>query len=261
MTYTAAVARLSGTTPKWATTTPYLLSLPSSNLHLKSINEAPVANGAPLSGFSRLMSVPTCQGSHYQGSRLATSSHCLHLRGYAGLSYLFPTRHRYFIPSRMSSSPHFLTSHSLHSKDSFHRECRVKDTEDMMRRCLSTQTATPDIHHHTDPKVVSAVRHNKAGLTEEEVRMGMAAAERAKQAESMWHTFVPERSWGIRSPAFWILLVLVLMLHQYNEATARRMGLNKEFTDEERAKRKRADEKRMKRLAEKESERMELSSE
>ncbi|PHJ16461.1 hypothetical protein CSUI_009723 [Cystoisospora suis] len=42
-------------------------------------------------------------------------------------------------------------------------------------------------------------------------------ADKARTAESMWQTFVPEKNWGLTSPVFWILLVLVIVLHQINE--------------------------------------------
>lgn len=42
-------------------------------------------------------------------------------------------------------------------------------------------------------------------------------ADRARTAESMWQTWVPERNWGLNSPVFWLLLVVVIALHEINE--------------------------------------------
>ncbi|KAF8822307.1 hypothetical protein IE077_004606 [Cardiosporidium cionae] len=42
------------------------------------------------------------------------------------------------------------------------------------------------------------------------------AAERARRSEEMWDTFVPERKMTLYSPAFYILLAAVIVLHLYN---------------------------------------------
>lgn len=44
----------------------------------------------------------------------------------------------------------------------------------------------------------------------------LALAEEARRAQRLWETLVPERNWGLNSPAFWAMLVLLVTLHLYN---------------------------------------------
>eukprot|EP00923_Selenidium_pygospionis_P006540 GHVN01011246.1.p1 GENE.GHVN01011246.1~~GHVN01011246.1.p1 ORF type:complete len:249 (-),score=56.77 GHVN01011246.1:497-1243(-) len=72
----------------------------------------------------------------------------------------------------------------------------------------SHSPSSPDSYPHQPP--------NPHGLTDSQVRSGLEAAERHKRAHELWQTFVPEKSWGLTSPAFWLMLCLVVTLHLYN---------------------------------------------
>lgn len=57
-------------------------------------------------------------------------------------------------------------------------------------------------------------------------------AEDARRSEQVWNILVPERNWSLGSPAFWILLLLLVSLHMYNnrreESQARENALRSE---------------------------------
>eukprot|EP01068_Selenidium_serpulae_P007238 Selendium_serpulae@DN4654_c0_g1_i2.p1 len=89
---------------------------------------------------------------------------------------------------------------------------------------------------------------NKHGLSQEEVKRGLEAAERHKRAHEMWQTWVPERQWGLTSPAFWVLLVLVAILHYHNVKNDRIQELDTTIDANELARREEVKRKRQKRL-------------
>lgn len=86
-------------------------------------------------------------------------------------------------------------------------------------------------------------------MTADERRRAIDAGERAKAAEELWDTFVPDRKMGLQSPMFWVLLVLCVVLHFINEARDKSSGITAGDVEEERL-RKDAMEKRLKRLEE-----------
>nr|CEL70837.1 TPA: hypothetical protein BN1204_065125 [Neospora caninum Liverpool] len=57
-------------------------------------------------------------------------------------------------------------------------------------------------------------------------------AEKARVAETLWQTCVPERSWGLTSPVFWVLLVAVVVLHEINDKRDRERANSRTVADE-----------------------------
>eukprot|EP00918_Siedleckia_nematoides_P090099 GHVU01198017.1.p2 GENE.GHVU01198017.1~~GHVU01198017.1.p2 ORF type:complete len:180 (+),score=39.80 GHVU01198017.1:353-892(+) len=92
-------------------------------------------------------------------------------------------------------------------------------------------------------------------LTEEKRKRALAAAAAAKESERLWDTFVPDRNWGLTSPMFWVLLVLVVTLHMYNRRKDReREAVESEASIRDRALREEAEAKRKERQDEMKSE-------
>nr|CEL78524.1 TPA: hypothetical protein BN1205_002755 [Toxoplasma gondii VEG] len=85
------------------------------------------------------------------------------------------------------------------------------------------------------PDAVSDTLRNNEGLGQENDQKRKKAeelAENARMAESLWQTFVPERSWGLTSPVFWVLLVAVIALHEINEKRDRERANSRTAADE-----------------------------
>eukprot|EP00389_Voromonas_pontica_P000775 GDKH01001156.1.p1 GENE.GDKH01001156.1~~GDKH01001156.1.p1 ORF type:complete len:155 (+),score=12.78 GDKH01001156.1:123-587(+) len=115
-------------------------------------------------------------------------------------------------------------------------------------RAAEKQTPSAESAGASAPPIASKVP--PPGAPDPERDRVMALSEKARQSQRIWDMAVPEKNWTLTSPITWVLLVVIIVLHFYNEHQDSLRKLDTSAEDRERELRKKAEEAREQRRQE-----------